>query len=223
MKFEDLKLSYGYPLQLQANNSGQPERFSCRLIGCVSGRNILLSVPRQAGKYLRFRPGQKLVARLMVGNGVGLFACAVETQTTEPYPILFVTCPTNVSFRGIRGATRVRVELPIEVANLNATTEKLVSGIIADISNTGARMEMCDAVGGIGDQILVKCTVEVLGISRELELDAVIRSRVERSTQEIDENLPAIYGIEFVEKDEDRRLLLYAYVFSQLAEDEQSN
>lgn len=221
MKFEDLKLNYGYPIQLQTNTTGEPERYSCRLIGCVPGRHILLSVPRAAGKLLRFRPGQKLVARLMVGNGVGLFTCAVETQTAEPYPMLFVTYPDSVSFRGIRGATRVAVDVNIQVVNLDDINEQVVTGNIADISCTGARMEVNGVAGNIGDRILISCAVEVLGIIRELQLEAIIRSRVERSTQEI-EDLPAIYGIEFVEKDEERRLLLYAFVFSQLAKDEQS-
>jgi hypothetical protein len=222
MKFEDLKLTYGYPLQLQANTSGQPERFSCRLIGCLPGRSILLSVPRVAGKYVRFRPGQKLVARLMVGNGVGLFACTVETLTSEPYPILFVTYPDSVSFKGIRGATRVGVEVAVDVDNLTSANEQSVSGIISDISSSGARMEMARAVGSIGDTICVRGSIEVLGIARDLRIEAVIRSRVELGAQEVDENLPAIYGIEFVEKDEDRRLLLYAYVFSQIAQDDQA-
>lgn len=221
MKFEDLKLNYGYPIQLQTNTTGEPERYSCRLIGCVPERHILLSVPRAAGKLLRFRPGQKLVARLMVGNGVGLFTCAVETQTAEPYPMLFVTYPDSVSFRGIRGATRVAVDVNIQVVNLDDINEQVVTGNIADISCTGARMEVNGVAGNIGDRILISCAVEVLGIIRELQLEAIIRSRVERSTQEI-EDLPATYGIEFVEKDEERRLLLYAFVFSQLAKDEQS-
>lgn len=220
MKFEDLKLTYGYPLQMQTNTSGQPERFSCRLIGCLPNRSILLSVPRSGGKVIRFRPGQKLVARLMVGNGVGLFACAVETQTAEPYPMLFVTYPESVSFKGIRGATRVNVQVAIEATNNSLLDERKIPGVIADISSSGARLEMSDAMGDIGDNIAINGVVEILGIERELDVSGVIRSRIERSTQEINDNLPAIYGIEFVEKDDDRRLLLYAYVFSQIAKDD---
>lgn len=221
MKFEDLKLAYGYPLQLQTNSNGHPERFSCRIIGCLPGRGILLSVPRAAGKYVRFRPGQKMVARLMVDNGVGIFACALETQIAEPLPMLLVTYPDNVNFKGIRGATRVEVVLPIEASNPNISGGVRVEGIIADISASGARLELVETIGENGDKVTIYGVVDVLGISRNLQVDAVIRSRVERSTQEGDANLPAIYGVEFVEKDEDRCLLLYAYVFSQIAKDEQ--
>lgn len=222
MKFEDLKLTYGYPLQLQISNSaGQPERFSCRLIGCIPGRSILLSVPRAAGKVLRFRAGQKMVVRMMVDNGIGIFAAVVEVQTTEPYPMLHVSYPEQVAFKGIRGATRVTVDLPIQVQNTSTINDDFVNGLIADISTTGARVEMAEAVGEIGDKVQINAEIGIAGIARRLKVNAVIRSRLERSTQEADRNLPAVYGVEFTEDDDEKRLLLYAYVFSQIAEDQQ--
>ncbi|MGB3611188.1 MAG: flagellar brake protein [Cellvibrio sp.] len=217
MKFEDLKLAYGYPLQLQINSStGQPDRYSCRLIGCVPGRSVLLSVPRGGGKVLRFRAGQKVVVRMMIDNGIGLFAGTVETQTGEPYPILHLSYPEQVTFKGIRGATRVNVDLPVQVTNLSTINEAVVEGAVADISITGARMELLEAVGEIGDKIRISARVTVLDIVRELTVDAVIRSRLERSTQEADKDLPAVYGVEFIEDNEDMRLLLSAFVFSQM-------
>lgn len=222
MKFEDLKLTYGYPLQLQLNNSaGQPERFSCRLIGCMPGRSILLSVPRASGKLLRFRAGQKMVVRMMIDNGIGIFASIVEAQTAEPYPILHVSYPEQVSFKGIRGATRVNVDLAIQVKNLSAINEEMVRGVIADISISGARMELPEPIGEIGDKIRVSARVSVLDMERDLMVEAIIRSRLERSTQETDKNLPAVYGVEFTEEDEERRLLLCAYVFGQIVDDQQ--
>lgn len=220
MKFEDLKLTPGSPLQLQTNSTGQLERYSCRLIGCLPGRNILLTVPRSAGRNVRFRPGQKMVARLMVNNGIGIFACTLESQATDPYPILFVSYPESINFKGIRGATRVAVQMPVEVTNRSAVEELRVTGIMADVSVSGARLELNDAVGDIGDRITILGKFEVLGISRKLQIEAVIRSRIERSTQEVEDNLSAIFGVEFIEKDEDRRLLLYSYVFSQMAKDD---
>jgi hypothetical protein len=219
MKFEDLKLEPGYPLQLQINTGTQPARYSCRLVGYLPGRSLLLSVPKVGGKYLRFRPGQKLVVRMMVDNGIGVFACVVEAQTTDPYPIIHVSYPESVSFKGIRGATRVAVNQPIVVFS---GIEDLpgVTGTIADISISGARLEMDAPIGEVGDKIRIQSSVKILEIRRNMELQAVIRSRVERSTQEIDDNLPAVYGVEFVEQDEESLLLLYAYVFSHIARDE---
>lgn len=222
MKFEDLKLAYGYPLQLQASNTaGQPDRFSCRLIGCMPGRSILLSVPRSAGKSVRFRTGQKIAVRMMIDNGIGIFLSVVEIQTIDPYPILHVSYPEQVSFKGIRGATRIVVELPVNVINNSVIEERVIAGHIADISISGARMELNETIGEIGDTIKISALICILGIKREITVGAVIRSRLERSTQEVEQSLPAIYGVEFTEEDENKRLLLYAYVFSQIVEKEQ--
>src|SRR5690606_13547130 len=90
-------------------------------------------------------------------------------------------------------------------------------GTIADISTSGARVELDEAVGEIGDKIELKASLNIVNITRELTINAIIRSRLERSTQEESQNLPAIYGIEFADDDEEKYLLIYAYVFREMA------
>jgi len=219
MKFEDMKLIYGYPLQLQTSSSaGQPERFSCRLIGCLPGRSILLSVPKLAGKLVRFRTGQKVVARLMVDNGIGIFASVVEAQTAEPYPILHIAYPDNVSFKGIRAATRVVVDQPVQVLNLTVISDKTISASVVDISVTGARVEALSEFGAIGNKIQLTMSVGVANMVRDLTLEAVIRSRGE--VDPLNTNGAIACGVEFMEPEEDKRLLLYAYVYAQIGSEE---
>ena len=219
MKFEDMKLIYGYPLQLQTSiSAGQPERFSCRLIGCLPGRSILLSVPKLAGKLVRFRTGQKVVARLMVDNGIGIFVSVVEAQTADPYPILHINYPDNVSFKGIRGATRVAIDEPVQVLNLTVADSEAVAGSVVDVSVTGARIEVASELGEIGNKIQVTMRVGVANIIRDLALEGVIRSRGDVDPQYSDSAVA--YGIEFIEPEEDKRLLLYAYVYAQIGSEE---
>lgn len=214
-----MKLVYGYPLQLQTSNAaGQPERFSCRLIGCLPGRSILLSVPKAAGKLVRFRAGQKVVARLMVDNGIGIFASVVEVQTADPYPILHISYPDNVSFKGIRGATRVAVEQTVVIANLSQANSTVAAGSIMDISVTGARLGVTSELGAIGDKLQLSFNVNVAGIARELVIEAIIRSRVEGEQQGFSDE--TAYGVEFIEPAEEGRLLLYAYVYAQICSEE---
>lgn len=221
MTFDDLKLLPGYPLQLQVQTStGVSERYNCRFVGALPGRALLLSVPRANGRMLRLRPGQKIVARMMVANGVGVFTCAVEHQAQEPYPLLHLEYPEEVGFKGIRQATRVEVSLPVMVLNRTALEAVDVAGTFADISISGARLEVAQVLGDIGDKILVTARVEVAGIARDLQIEAVLRSRVERSTQEREQKVPVVYGVEFTDTDEERRLLLAAYVYSRIADDQ---
>ena len=221
MKFEDIKLAYGFPLQIQTTGvTGQPERYSCRLIGCLPGRSILLSVPKAAGKLVRFRVGQKIVTRLMVDNGIVVFATLVETQTLDPYPILHVAYPEVVSFKGIRGATRVVVEKPVTVMNLTHPEIEAMSGLMVDISISGGRIELHHSVGEIGNTIQLDMEVKVGNISRILSLEAIIRSRVEPDQKSDYSHETMVYGLQFVETNEDRLLLLYAYVYTQIGSED---
>jgi len=217
MKFEELKLNYGYPLQLQTTNlAGQPERYSCRLIGCLPGRSILVSVPKVGGKLVRFRTGQKIVVRLMVDNGIGVFVVLVDVQTADPYPILHISYPDNVSFKGIRSATRVGVDLPMALTNISTPASGAISGLISDISISGARIELTDVVGAIGDTVEIVAQVEIQSVKRELKVQGIIRSRVE-ATEHQDPGFPVSYGLQFTESNEEQLLILYAYVYSQMA------
>ncbi|MCE3252126.1 MAG: flagellar brake protein [Cellvibrio sp.] len=222
MKFEELKLTYGYPLQLQtATLAGQPERFSCRLIGCLPGRSILLSVPKQAGKLIKFRVGQKIVVRLMIDNGIGIFAGVVESQTQDPYPILHLGYPDSVTFKGIRGATRVAVREKIEVTNISTESKVKVSGFLSDMSVSGARIELGDDIAEIGDTLELKAQVNIRDVNRELTLTGVIRSRVD-PTDNPSEGVLISYGLEFANQPDEQRLVMYAYVFNQMALQENS-
>ncbi|MDO6746933.1 flagellar brake protein [Gilvimarinus sp. 1_MG-2023] len=221
MDFEALKLPHGTSLQLQVTNGqGQPERYACRFIGAVPGRNLMFSVPKAAGKLVRFRPGQRLAVRMMVANGVGVFAVAVEAQSNEPFPLLFVSYPESVKFKGIRNATRVVVDLPIKVENISSLTSVNGAGYIADISVTGARLELTEALASIGDEVIIRAQVPVERLALQWSIKAVIRSRVERSTQEQAQELSAVYGIEFIESEQESLLTLYAYVYAQIVADQ---
>ncbi|TQV80141.1 flagellar brake protein [Exilibacterium tricleocarpae] len=217
MNFEDLRLPYGYPVQLETRSAGgQPQRLSCRLLGCLPGQWVLVTQPRLA-TGTRLRSGQKMVARMMVANGISLFACAIENAATVPVPMLCLSYPKAMNFKPIRGATRVDVQLPVDVVNSTSLNDMGMQGMVADISLSGARVEMIEPIGDIGDGLTLAAAVSIGRLERRLCLKAVIRSRIERSTREYAENLPAVYGIEFTEDDDDNLLVLHGYVFSELA------
>jgi len=216
MKFEELKLTFGYPLQLQtATGVGQPERYACRLIGCLPGRSILLSVPKQSGKLVKFRPGQKIVVRLMVDNGIGIFAGIVESQTQDPYPILHMSYPETVTFKGIRGATRIAVREKIDVTNTTRDSQPKATGYIADMSISGIRIELSNDIAEIGDTLELYAQVDIRDVKRELILIGVIKTRVD-PTDNLGDGVLISYGLEFVSQTDEQRLIRYSYLFNQM-------
>jgi hypothetical protein len=170
-------------------------------------------VPKLAGKLVRFKQGQKVIVRLMIDNGVGVFASQIDMQTAEPYPILHLLYPDNITFKGIRSATRVGVEHSVLVNDIAHT--RLAEGVIVDISVTGARIES-SVIGKIGDEIELVSDVIIQEVRRELRIKAIIRSLVEASDDLVSTGVTS-YGVEFTEAEEEKRLLLYAFVYSQMA------
>lgn len=218
MNFDDIKLHIGYPLQLQlANEGGRSPRYPCRLLGAIPGKYLLVSLPRTRKGALRLRNGQRLGMRLMVDNGVVFFSTSIESQVSTPYPIVYLNYPKRVKFTQIRAATRVDVNHPVTVVNLAALDDTRSFGQLVDISIKGARLALDSAIGEVGDRLEISGRVPIGSMLRTLTVTGVIRSRLERSTRELEEAQPAVYGVEFTETDEEKLLLLHAYVYSEIA------
>ncbi len=218
MKFDELKLNPGCQIQLQiSDDGGEVFKYGSRYVGCIQGKALLLALPRTPMGAPRLRVGHKLTVHVMLDNGICVFNSAITHSVTTPYPLLHMTVPVNVAFKEVRGATRVTVNHPVGVTNISELEEPHTKGIIADISVSGARLELSEAVGRVGDELEVLTDVQIGRLVRTLRVKSVIRSRIERSTKEIDHNLPAVYGIEFIEANEDVLLVLYAYVYGEMA------
>lgn len=214
MKFEDIKLPPGYSLQLQTGSaSSQAKRINCRYLGALPGRYLLISPPRNT----RLRSGQKLVVKIMIANGIAMFTATVESLIAVPEPMLCLSYPSSINMKEIRGATRVNVALEIIAENTSSLEQQKIEGRVADVSTTGAKLELTDVIGAVGDQLMIKGAVDIGGVARMIKLPAVIRARIDRSTKELDEKYPAVYGVEFGDLDDDNQLLLHAFVYGEMA------
>jgi c-di-GMP-binding flagellar brake protein YcgR len=214
MKFEDFKLPYGYPIQLQAGTGNESVKINSRLIGCIPGKFILISLPKSGA---RLRTGQKAVVRIMASNGICLFSTNLESTLNLPIPMMCLAYPNSVNFKEIRGATRVDVSLSIDVSNISSLEEQVTKGKLTDISLSGAKIELEEPIGDVGEELSIKMSVAIADMTKELSIKSLVRSRIERSTKEYDEGLPAVYGIEFIESEESQKMGLYAYVYSSMA------
>ncbi|WP_439134234.1 flagellar brake protein [Pseudomaricurvus sp.] len=214
MKFEEIKLESGFVLYLQTDTlEDQEKRINCRYIGALPGKYLLATHPANT----RLRTGQKLVVKAMIANGIAVFPVTVESVMKSPVSIVYFTYPPKISVKQIRSATRVNVNLAVNVKNNSQLTDAAVEGRLADLSTSGAKIELKDVVGEVGDELVLEASIQLGDIHRQMSLKSVIRARIDRSTKEQDEAFPAVYGLEFLNNDEDNRLLLQAYVYRQLA------
>jgi hypothetical protein len=104
------------------------------------------------------------------------------------------------------------------VVNLSLADDKVASASVVDVSVTGARIETMASLGEIGNHIQVTMSVAVANIVRDLTLDAIIRSRSDVDPNNIGGAIA--YGIQFMESEDDKRILLYAYVYAQIGSEE---
>lgn len=214
MKFESLELNNGHALQLQINNaSGMPERYACQLVGHIVGRSVLVTVPKKAGHLLRFRSGQKVVVRFIVDNGAGVFITQVDIQTADPYPLLHLSYPDKVTFKGIRNATRIKVSLPATLVSV--VDQRKIPCRLLDLSESGCRLEAAAESTSIGERVSLIVPVDIQGIARELVIEGAVRSQIGNASLAV-ETTAVGFGVEFTQMDDDIRLALLAYLYGEV-------
>ena len=97
------------------------------------------------------------------------------------------------------------VAQPILVSNLDNGALMGVAGKLVDVSTGGGRVQMFDQLGEVGDNIELKGKFQIHGITRMLTVRACIRKK-EGSD----------YGIQFIEEDEDKLIVLMGFIFNAM-------
>ncbi len=218
MKFADLRLSIGDIMQLQVLESTdvKGERYSTRLIGYLKGRSIITTAPVHDGKVIKMRPGQNVVVRLMANSTVSAFSTHVEATSGSPYSHLHLGYPDQISSNEVRQALRVTVGLVTSVLNISQIPKPdKLSGIILDVSISGARLQVEKVLGKVGDEISLVVQMSLGDIDRILTFPARIRSRLQSDPAGGKKELP-VYGIEFLTLPEEDHVYLRAFVYEHI-------
>lgn len=211
VELDNLHLRCGDMMQLQLEH--QEERYTVKLIGYLSGRSVIVTAPVHKARLISIRPGQKIQARMMLND----IACAFPTVVTHicrsPYPYMHLVYPENVVANSVRKSIRVETKVPVSVINLSMGERgKEVSGSIIDISETGARLVTPVRIGKKQDDIRLKMFLDIRGIDRVLETEAVLRGRLKPRVKK--EEPEVHYGVEFAAMNEEASIALIAFVYS---------
>ncbi len=218
MKFEDLHLCVGDSLQVQfLNDECEEERYTIKLLGYNKDRSVIATTPMLHGKIIRMRPGQEFNIRLTSPRFMCAFRSYVETIHTQPYSYMHLGYPAAVEAIDYRKSVRVKVNLGVSLITKSLLEESgQCEASVADISISGARLQTNSQIGEIGDAVTLITNVTLADIKRELLITGILRSQKRINTTN-DEHCNE-YGIEFLPGDEENRLALYCYVYSQFAD-----
>lgn len=209
VSFTELALGFGQQMLLLQHPKDKDSAFPCELVGCLAEQSLLVGPPA-SGLLPRLEEGQRLVAQVKLAGGVAVFQTTVLYVSDIPTVLVFLDYPVEVKFKRVRADLRVNVALPVLVINKTTGAGRSHAGKIVDISISGARLEMFEALGAVGHEIELKGKFHVGAIERLLCIDAVIRAQTSRHGQRL-------YGIEFRSGDEEKLLVLMGYTFHAMA------
>jgi hypothetical protein len=205
VSFSELELGFGYELYLIPDLNNKQQLYDCVLAGCIPEECLMVTAPG-SGLFPRVECGQRVLVRIRLPSGVALFPTTIFFLSETPTLIVYLDYPRDIKFKRVRAA-RVFVSLPVLVNNDSNDAIFGVVGKIVDVSTSGARIESSSRLGNVGDLIEVKGKFQVGSILRMLTIKCVIRA----------EKPNLAYGIEFLEQDEDRLIVLFGFIYQSMA------
>ncbi len=201
----------GEKIRLEVRSPNQ--RLMAQLLGYKEYQSVMVSAPRQQGVVLH--EGTRFTARLMSGNYLCTFESRLLQVQSRPFAYWHLEYPDQVEMQLIRAHTRVPIVLSVRVEPDEPgmlMPEESQSAICRDISLRGAQLESTRPLAQPGEGLFVTARVSVAGIDHLLLLPAVVRS-----LQQSESGLISAFtqGVEFVDLEEETRLVLAAFVYEQ--------
>jgi len=217
----DLKIQVGEPLQLQPHDGEDSRRWHVKLIGYLPGASLLVTTPMVGDKVMIIREGQPFVARMMIGNRIVGFTTTVLRNCSRPFPYLHLAYPKEMQQITVRKAQRIGVKLFASLKNSNPDFQfdKPRSGMIVDISTSGALMISDEQLGEIDDQVTVSCAIKIAGTEKLLSLPATIRNVLVEQNDEHGEH-SFHYGLELTPENQQDTFALHGFVYEQIVKEQ---
>lgn len=191
------------------------QRLAVQLLGYKEYQSVMVSAPRQLAGGAILHEGTRVTARLMSGD----YLCTFETRLLQvqarPFSYWHLEYPESVDMRRIRAHTRIPIILSVRVEPDDSVLldhESAQSAICRDISLLGAQLESSRPLAQPGEKLYVTARVSVAGVDHLLLLPALVRN-----LQHSESGLINVFsqGVEFVDLEEETRLVLAGFVYEQ--------
>jgi c-di-GMP-binding flagellar brake protein YcgR len=209
IEFDSLDLKMGQTIELFPNVKDLSVSVACQLIGSLEEQALIISNLPSADSFPALEEGQQIAIRVKSGNGIALFASLVLFISEVPALMIFIDLPEKVKFVQLRKASRINVALPILVSLKSG--ESKTAGKMVDVSTGGAAILLEDAIADEGDLIQIKGKFLVADVAQIALFDAVVRRKTRDATGKY------LFGIEFSEQEDQKKLVLFGYIFQAMA------
>ncbi|MGB0466585.1 MAG: flagellar brake protein [Pontibacterium sp.] len=210
----ELKPQVGGRIQLE---SVSPRlRLSAQLLGYQDGESLMVSPVSPAGNTPVAAEGQALTARLMSGNYVAAFSTRIIKIQDTPFSYWHLEYPQGLEVRRIRKHTRVPISLKVSLDEYEEGSLPMgvwpCSSFCSNLSLSGACIEALSPLGSVGDKLYLTLRVSVANIDQVILAPVMLRNVYQ---SEGDPASVYSHGVEFLELDEDTRLILASFVYQQ--------
>jgi hypothetical protein len=212
LPLEQVKLQIGDVMQLQIQSELGDARHYVTLVGYLKGESVIVTTPVEAGKVMLIREGQPFVVRFFSGKNAYAFSVIARRVTNVPYPHMHLSYPREVRAMVVRSSSRARVNLIGSVANAAGVR---FACQVRDLSIGGALLAANQAMGEVGERLLLNLRVRVGGAEHLLDVDCRIRSCIQ-DTHSADQSLSVLHGVSFEDLSVQGSLVLSALLYNSM-------
>jgi hypothetical protein len=161
------------------------------------------------GRPITCKTDLPVVVRLFVNhlNCACAFRSKVIYTSISPFPHLFLEVPNEMEIGEVRSSVRANVN--VEALARTEMVPEPQPVIINNLSTDGCRLESKVYLGDSGDKIYFSGKISVLDVEHVFKIEGIIRSTSDPQNKDY-------FGIQFVNLSDTQRLILYAYVMSEI-------
>lgn len=217
-EFETLNMQVGVRLQLITHRRLKPVAHFSSLIGYVRDEYLILKIPFEDGVPIGLTEGERVTIRVFSGVNVCSFASTVERIFSRPLFYVHLSFPTSIQGTSLRGAMRVRADLPVRVAGMKVAAP--MDCQLANVSVTGARIDSSQPLPPDEDIVDLRFALMVPPDNRETQV------RTRASIRNLAVGKPAdgqaemySYGVQFIDLDPVHYTLLQNMTYEALLAD----
>lgn len=211
----DFKVKLGDPVQLQFIPDDGRDRLNAKIIGHAINKSLIITAPSGgSGKLALLRENQRFVVRMLQGDKVYGFESEILKYYTMPFPHVHISHPRDVECIVVRGARRIYAS-NLVVSVKSDKIPAALSATLLNLSVSGAMMQCTHMLGQLDDKLNFSIELDISGMHKYLRINAIIRNISTPEDRKTEEDAHYRYGIQFLELDDDQRLILTAYVHEQ--------
>jgi c-di-GMP-binding flagellar brake protein YcgR len=205
--FKEINPQVGARLQMMLQHGAKPSIYYTELIGYVDGEYLIVKMPFENGLSIQVNTGEQVTLRILAGVDVFTLTSRVKTVFKAPYYYIHLSFPTDIKSIALRGAVRAKVNLPVQING--------VTGVICDISVTGAAIVADNALGGLNEETLLSFDfpIKPSNQSAHINTSATIRSVQQLPSKKKDAPPRFTHGVSFHELDLTSQVMLQNLVY----------